>query len=265
MMPTSSLARPRHSKNELGRFLRSRREGIKPETLGLPAGGRRRTPGLRRDEVAERAGISVDWYIRLEQGRPVNPSRQTVEAIAAALHLDPVETHHLHALTGMAPPPGEADGTVPSGVGRMIACLNQPAYVTSRLGDVLDWNGPADEIFSFSAVPAPDRNVLAGMFLRPAARKLFGQGWEAEARRMIAEFRPVHDVNAADPRFRLLASRLKTESADFARWWDLHDIKKGGAGQKTLSLPDGRQAKFEYVALQVLENPALKVAIYYSA
>ena len=176
-----------------------------------------------------------------------------------------METHPPHALTGMAPPPGEADGTVPSGVGRMIACLNQPAYVTSRLGDVLDWNGPADEIFSFSAVPAPDRNVLAGMFLRPAARKLFGQGWEAEARRMIAEFRPVHDVNAADPRFRLLASRLKTESADFARWWDLHDIKKGGAGQKTLSLPDGRQAKFEYVALQVLENPALKVAIYYSA
>jgi transcriptional regulator with XRE-family HTH domain len=261
-MPVSSQTLMRPSQSELGRFLRSRREAIKPEALGLPTGGRRRTPGLRRDEVAERADISVDWYIRLEQGRPVSPSRQTVDAIANALRLDAVETAHLYALTGIAPAQGEGDNSVPASVRRMIDRLQMPAYVTNRLGDVLHWNAAADDLFGFSEVSGEDRNVYAGMFLRPATRKLFGTGWDAEAKRMLAEFRPVYDVNASDPRFLRLVGRLQAGSTAFAKWWDLHDIKTGGAGRKTLYPPSGGKAKYEYVALQATENPGLKVVIY---
>jgi PAS domain-containing protein len=253
-----------HDRNELGRFLRSRREAIRPETLGLPAGGRRRTPGLRRDEVAELADISVDWYIRLEQGRPVSPSRQTVDAIAGALQLDTIETAHLYALSGIALPRNVTDEAVPPTVQRMIDRLPQPAYVTNKLGDVLHWNPAAEALFGFGDAPDIDRNVYIGMFLRPDSRKLFGTGWEAEAKRMLAEFRPIHDVNAADPRFVKLAGRLQAESAPFAKWWRQHDIKAGGAGRKTLYPPDGGRTKYEYVALQVIENPALKTIIYYA-
>ncbi|MAB09550.1 MAG: transcriptional regulator [Hyphomonas sp.] len=263
-MQTTTRPPLRHASNELGQFLRSRREAIRPEALGLPEGGRRRTPGLRRDEVAELADISVDWYIRLEQGRPVTPSRQTVDAIARALRLDMVETAHLYALSGIALPQGATDETVPPTVQRMIDRLAQPAYITNRLGDVLHWNTAAAALFGFGDVAEEDRNVFIGMFLRPASRTLFGTGWEAEAKRMLAEFRPVHDINAADPRFVKLTARLQAESPLFAKWWRQHGIKAGGAGRKTLYPPGGGRTKYEYVALQVIENPALKTIIYYA-
>jgi len=263
-MQTTTPTPVRHARNELGRFLRSRREAIRPETLGLPERGRRRTPGLRRDEVAELADISVDWYIRLEQGRPVSPSRHTVDAIARALRLDTVEIAHLYALSGMALPQDAADEVVPPTVQRMTDRLAQPAYVTNRLGDVLHWNLAADALFGFGDVADADRNVFIGMFLRPASRKLFGTGWEAEAKRMLAEFRPVHDINTADPRFVQLTGRLQAESHLFATWWRQHGIKVGGAGYKTLYPPGGGRTKYEYVALQVIENPALKTIIYYA-
>ncbi len=253
----------RRTPNALGRFLRSRREAIKPEHVGLASGGRRRTPGLRRDEVAELADISVDWYIRLEQGRPVHPSRQTVDAIARALRLDPVATAHLYALSDVAPPRRKADDTVPPAIQRMIDRQAEPAYVTNRLGDVLHWNTEADRLFGFGELGGDDRNIYAGMFLRPASRSLFGAGWAAEAKRMLAEFRPVYDVNASDPRFVRLYARLQAGSADFARWWGAHDIKASGTGRKTLHPPDGSIKRYEYVALQVTENPALKAVIYF--
>ncbi|MEZ5947400.1 MAG: helix-turn-helix transcriptional regulator [Hyphomonas sp.] len=261
-MPVSGSAATRHDTTTLGRFLRSRREAIRPEAVGLPEGGRRRTPGLRRDEVAELADISVDWYIRLEQGRPVTPSRQTVDALASALCLDAVETAHLYALTGTAPAAGAMDETAPPAVRRLVDRLSQPAYITNRLGDVLHWNGQAERLFGFGGVSGEDRNVYAGMFLRESSRRLFAGGWAAEAKRMLAEFRPVYDVNATDPRFVRLVGRLQAGSAEFAKWWSLHDIRKGGGGQKTLYPPKGRKTRYEYVALQVTENPALKTVIY---
>lgn len=258
---TQSLMHPAHG--ELGRFLRSRREAIKPEALGLPSAGRRRTPGLRRDEVAERADISVDWYVRLEQGRPVSASRQTLDALARALQLDGVETAHLYALSGLALARSETDEKVPVMVRRMIDRLATPAYVTNRLGDVLHWNASADSLFGFGGIAGDDRNVYIGMFLRPATRALFGRGWDGEAKRMLAEFRPVHDLNASDPRFVRLVGRLQAGSTAFRTWWPMHDIKAGGAGRKTLHPPKGGKATFEYVALQAAESPALKVVIYY--
>src|ERR1044072_8435988 len=128
------------SRNELGDFLRSRRERLTPRAAGLPAGRRRRTPGLRREEVAELAGIGVDWYIRLEQGRSVSPSVTTVDSLARALRLSKVEHAHLRALPG--PPARRAfvRETVPDALRRLVGGLSQPAYITGRRWAVLARN-----------------------------------------------------------------------------------------------------------------------------
>src|SRR5205085_9027765 len=162
---------------ELGDFLRSRREKLSPKAVGLPSGRRRRTPGLRREEVAELAGIGVDWYIRLEQGRSVSPSATTVDALARALRLGKAEHAHLQALTeGGDRRPFVAE-VVPNAVRRTVENLNLPAYVTGRRWDVLAWNKAADEIFAFSRVPEADRNTLISVLTKPATRRLFGTGW----------------------------------------------------------------------------------------
>jgi transcriptional regulator with XRE-family HTH domain len=132
------------SKNQLGDFLRSRRERLTPKAVGLPPGRRRRTPGLRREEVAELAGIGVDWYIRLEQGRAVNPSVTTIEALARALRLNKTEHGHLKALARDPARKPFVREEVPAGLRELVRSLNQPAYITGRRWDVLAWNAAAD-------------------------------------------------------------------------------------------------------------------------
>src|SRR5882724_8416501 len=160
---------PSHS--ELGDFLRSRRERLDPKMVGLPLGRRRRTPGLRREEVAELAGIGVDWYIRLEQGRSVSPSVTTVDALARALRLSKVEHIHLRALTRNADRRAFARETVPDPIRRIVESLKQPTYVTGRRWDVLAWNKAAEEIFAFSRLPEEDRNILILILTKPATRR----------------------------------------------------------------------------------------------
>jgi transcriptional regulator with XRE-family HTH domain len=201
------MADPQHS--ELGDFLRSRREKLVPNTVGLPGGRRRRTPGLRREEVAERAGIGVDWYIRLEQGRSVSPSVATIDALARALRLDKAEHAHLRALARDAGRRAFVPETVPETIRRVVNSLNQPAYVTGRRWDILAWNAAADEIFAFSRLPDADRNVLLCVLTNPSARLLFGTTWAEEAKRMVAQFRATHDLWAGDAAFRDLLNRLR--------------------------------------------------------
>ncbi|MDP1752246.1 MAG: helix-turn-helix domain-containing protein, partial [Reyranella sp.] len=131
------------NRSALGDFLRSRRERLGPKAVGLASGRRRRTPGLRREEVAELAGIGVDWYIRLEQGRSVNPSVTTVDALARALRLSKVEHAHLRALTRSGDRRAFARETVPEAIRRLVESLKQPAYVTGRRWDILVWNKAA--------------------------------------------------------------------------------------------------------------------------
>src|SRR5262249_42145580 len=138
------------SRSELGNFLRSRRERLSPNAAGLPGGRRRRTAGLRREEVAELAGIGVDWYVRLEQGRSVTPSSTTVDALAGALRLSAAEPAHLRALTRHAGRRRFVRENVPAALRRLLDGLNRPAYITGRRWDVLAWNAAADEIFAFS-------------------------------------------------------------------------------------------------------------------
>ena len=247
------------SRSELGRFLRSRRERLTPEAAGLSAGRRRRTSGLRREEVAELAGIGVDWYIRLEQGRAVSPSQTTVKALARALQLSRAEQAHLMALTQNAGRRVFTPETVPDTIRRLIEGLTQPAYVTGRRWDVLAWNEAADAIFAFSHVPEADRNTLISVMTNPASRRLFGASWKDEAKRMVAEFRATHDLWAGDPAFVALLTRLRDGSPEFSEWWEAHDVRDVSAGRKQLK----RGAlRFEYVSFQANDDPALKLVIY---
>lgn len=134
---------------EFGDFLRSRRTKLTPEAVGLAVGRRRRTPGLRREEVAELANIGVDWYVRLEQGRAVTPSVTTVDALARALRLSKMEHAHLKVLASGKNPRPFVRETVPIELRRVVATFRQPAYITGRRWDVLDWNSAASAFFGF--------------------------------------------------------------------------------------------------------------------
>ena len=250
------------SRNGFGDFLRSRREKLRPEAVGLGPGRRRRTPGLRREEVAELAGIGVDWYIRLEQGRTVSPSATTVDALARALRLGKAEHAHLRALAQPARRRAFSREAVPETVRRVVESLNQPAYVTGRRWDILAWNAAAADIFDFGAIAEEDRNILAWMLTGPDARQLFGAAWAEEAKRMVAQFRATHDLWAGDPAFLDLLQRLRGGSPEFAAWWKAHDVRGVASGHKLLAHPRKGALRFAYASFQANDDPALKLAIY---
>ncbi len=247
---------------EFGDFLRSRREKLSPKTVGLAAGRRRRTSGLRREEVAELAGIGVDWYVRLEQGRTVNPSITTVDALARALRLSKAEHSHLRALARDADRRAFAIESVPDAIRRVVEGLNSPAYITGRRWDLLVWNAAAEETFGFSRFGESDRNVLLHMLTDPATRKLFGASWADEAKRMVAQFRVTYDVWAGDGAFAGLLEQLRERSPEFIAWWEAHEVRGTASGRKTLNHPKKGLLQFEYSSFQANDDPGLKLVIY---
>jgi transcriptional regulator with XRE-family HTH domain len=248
----------------LGEFLRSRRERLTPDSVGLQPGRRRRTPGLRREEVAELAGIGVDWYIRLEQGRTVRPSAATVDALAEALRLDDTERAHLAVLAQQNLRPAFERETVPVSAKTLIDSLRQPAYATGRRWDVLAWNDAAAQLFGdFLNGPVEDRNILVYLLLDPGARRLFGPGWAARARHTVGQFRAAHDVWAGDPAFTGLAARLAAGCREFGGWWDDHSIAVGsGSGQKVLHHPVHGVLTYDYATFQSNDDAAVRLAVY---
>ncbi len=250
------------TRTPLGDFLRSRRTRLRPEAVGLDAKRRRRTSGLRREEVAERAGIGIDWYIRLEQGRAVSPSETTINALARALRLNKVEHAHLLALARSGGRNTFATEVVPPTIRHLVEGLNQPAYVTGRRWDILAWNSAANEIFAFDQVDPPERNILIAMLTRPQVKRLFGASWQDEARRMVAQFRATHDLWAGDPAFVALLDRLRKDCPDFTAWWQSHDVRDVAAGQKSLHHPSKGRLRFQYASFQSNDDPALKLVIY---
>src|ERR1700759_2307963 len=254
------MADPQRS--ELGDFLRSRREKLTPKSMGLPSGRRRRTPGLRREEVAELAGVGVDWYIRLEQGRTVSPSVTTIDALARALRLSKAEHAHLRALTHNAGRKAFVPETVPPTIRRLVESLNQPAYICGRRLDILAWNAAADEIFAFGRLPESDRNSLVSVLTNPAMRRLFGASWEDEAKRLVAQFRATHDLWAGDPAFIDLLQRLRDGCPEFTAWWETDDVGSAAADEKVLKHPKKGTLRCEYASFEANDDPALKLVIY---
>lgn len=246
----------------LGDFLRARRAALDPKILAVAAARRRRIPGLRRDEVAQRAGISIDWYVRLEQGRSVSPSATTIDALAHALCLNAAEHAHLRALARGPQRHRFAQEQIPATLERLIGSLHQPAYVTGRRWDLLAWNAAAADLFGFDDLSEGERNILLYVLTDARARALFGDAWAQEAQRMTAQFRATHDLWAADPAFADLLDRLQTGCAPFAAWWQAHEVRPSGTGRKLLHHPQRGSLSFEYATFQANEDPALKLAIY---
>ncbi|AGZ41079.1 hypothetical protein AFR_13965 [Actinoplanes friuliensis DSM 7358] len=236
----------------MGEFLRSRRERLTPADVGLPDRARRRTPGLRREEVADLAGIGVDWYIRLEQGRAVSASAATLDALARALRLDPTERAHLQELAGGNHRPPFVREKVPAAIRRIVTSLPQPAYVTGRRWDMLLANAAAIELFPGMVAG----NVLEYLLLSPEAREVFGMSWATEARRVTAQFRAAYAVWAGDPSFEQVRETLAL-SPEFRRWWEQHDIRHSRAGAKTL-----RGRRYTYATFQANDDPSLRLAVY---
>lgn len=249
-------------RRELGDFLRARRTRLTPESVGLPRHARRRTPGLRREEVAELAGIGVDWYIRLEQGRPVTPSLATIEALARALWLTDLEREHLRALAGGGGRRPFEPEVPPPALLRLLESLNQPAYVTGRRRDLVAWNAAAEEILGFDQLAADERNILVAMLTLPSSRELFGAGWADEAQRMVAQFRATHDLWANDPAFAALLRRLSQGCPEFNAWWERHDVGRPASGIKTLHHPTRGLIAFEHTSFQANDDSSLKLVIY---
>jgi transcriptional regulator with XRE-family HTH domain len=250
------------TRRELGDFLRARRGRLTPESVGLPRQRRRRTPGLRREEVAELAGIGVDWYVRLEQGRPVTPSVATIDALARALRLSEPEHQHLRALAGGGGPKPFQPEQAPQGLVRLVESLSQPAYIGGRRRDLLAWNAAAADIFDFEQLAPGDRNILVAMLTYPHSRALFGDGWADEAQRMVAQFRATHDLWAGDPAFVALLRRLREGCPEFEAWWERHEVRRGASGRKTLHHPTRGLIAFDHASFQANDDPSLKLVIY---
>ncbi len=250
------------ARRELGDFLRARRGRLTPESVGLGKHRPRRTPGLRREEVAELAGIGVDWYIRLEQGRPVTPSAGTIDALARALRLSEAEHQHLRALAGGGGPKPFLPEAVSPALLHLVESLPQPAYIVGRRRDLLAWNAAAADLLGFDTLAPEDRNILVAMLTYSASRKLFGDGWAAEAERMVAQFRATHDLWAGDPAFVALLRRLRDGCPEFDGWWERHDIRRGGSGRKKLHHPVRGLMVFQHTSFQANDDPALKLVIY---
>ncbi|GAA3562268.1 helix-turn-helix domain-containing protein [Amycolatopsis ultiminotia] len=246
----------------IGDFLRSRRARLTPEAVGLPAHGPRRTPGLRREEVAGLAGIGLDWYIRLEQGRAGTPSEATIAALAGALRLDETERRHLHALARGGPRAPFEREQVPDAIRRIVTDLDRPAYLTGQRWDLLVCNPAALRLFTgIAETPPQDRNLLRFLLLDPAARELFGAAWAGQAQYVVAQFRAAHDSWTPDPAFTGLAAQLAEQCPEFAGWWDRHDVAPGGIGRKVLHHPGGTSG-WDYATFQASTDPALRLSVY---
>lgn len=249
-------------RRELGDYLRSKRESMSPGDVGLPTTGHRRTPGLRREEVALLAGVSVSWYTWLEQGRRINASRDVLLALARALRLDDAGRAHVLGLAGAhaseAPDPAPDD--VPDALGRLIASLEPaPAYVLDPCWYFVAWNRPQALLYpAIVRLPPLERNLLWALFCDPTTRQLVGD-WDAQARRMLAEFRAFTTTLHADPRVTELVERLRAASPEFRAWWAEHDVATFQTRLRTYHHPRAGRLVFEYQQLSPAEWPGLRV------
>ncbi|EEA04426.1 helix-turn-helix domain protein [Burkholderia sp. H160] len=263
-MNVSTLAAERR-RTELGAFLRSRREHLSPATVGLPDGFRRRTPGLRREEVAMLADVGITWYTWLEQGRDVRASEEVLAAIADALRLDAVERRHLFVLSDRPSPEVRSTNRekLEEPVQRMLASLSgQPAYVTDRRWDILGWNRAATLVFGdYGQLPVDERNLMFMVFANARHRRLLVD-WEELARVCLAMFRNDSARYVGDPDFEWLISTLRHRSDEFNAWWPRHEVLNPLSNIKRIRHPRKGLMVFEYTSFALLDGSDRKLTVY---
>ncbi|MCK7626848.1 helix-turn-helix transcriptional regulator [Streptomyces sp. RS10V-4] len=244
----------------LAEFLRARRERVTPQDAGILPGPRRRTPGLRREEVAQLSGVSVTWYTWLEQARDIGVSRQVLAALARALMLSSVEQRHLYALAGELPPaqpPGPGPGPA---LQRLVDALDpHPAYLLDANWDLVAWNRAEAGLIGDPALLAPgERNLLWLVFTDPAMRTLLAD-WEGQARDLVAQFRADAGERFDDPRRHRLTRELAARSPEFDAWWRAHHLAALTGTRRTFHHPRAGDLTFDYVKLAALDAPGVKL------
>ena len=258
-------------RQQLARFLRDRRGRLDPAACGFVHGGRRRTPGLRREEVAQLAGVSVTWYTWLEQGgrrRMGVPSADALDGISAALRLDRAERDHLFLLAHGRPPPRRSpagSAPVPASIRRLVDGLGGlPALVrTADTWDVVAWNRPAVAVFGdYGAVPAAERNMLRRVFTHPHARSVMDD-WDRHARQLVAALRGGRARSGPSPAVDGLIAELSAASPEFERWWATdRAVADDAEGTKRLDHPTAGPITFTYAGLTPQAVDGLTVTVF---
>jgi transcriptional regulator with XRE-family HTH domain len=257
--------RPETRRGELGDFLRAHRARLAPASLGLPATGRRRTPGLRREEVAQSCGMSATWYTWLEQGREVSASPTALSALARALQLTPAERAYLFELAGKrdpnAPTQQDKDGMdVPVALARAIAAIDGPAYLLDSTWNARAWNQPAARLFVGWLDGASDRNLLRYVFLSPIARTVIPD-WQSRAGRVLAEFRADSSRHLEDPALRQLVEELRRQSPHFKQCWTEHAVVDRTGGERTFDHPREGRLRYEQISFALANRPDFKLVM----
>ena len=248
-------------RRELGAFLSSRRGRLQPAEFGLPDGPRR-TPGLRREEVAVLAGVSVSWYTWLEQGRDIQPSADALRRISRVLKLDTVESAHLFALSSRELSQVATGSGVTEGLERLVRSINVPAYVRNTRLDNLAWNDAIADLFvDYGSLEPHERNTLRLLFLYKPYRTLI-LDWEQMTRGMISAFRAARAQAPDKAPFDSLIDELTELSPEFSDWWQDTEVKGFDEGDKRLRHPAGGHIEFTYVALTPTGRPDLSLVTY---
>ena len=254
-------------RKELGAFLQVVRGRSAPADFGFPAGSRRRTAGLRREEMAQLVGISPTWYTWIEQGREVNVSAEALDRLATSLRLTRSERAYLFEMADRRDPLGampEGDDAPPL----LLALLDEvsvPAYVMGRYWDLLGWNAAAAELFA-GWLDQPRRdgdplpNMLRFVFLAPGAR-IFLADWEVRARRITAEFRADCRQSLDEPPLLRLVDELASQSPEFARFWKQHDVLERQGGERSFLHPQRGAIRYQQVTLRPGEFEYLKFVV----
>jgi hypothetical protein len=251
-------------RRELAGFLRSRRERIAPELVGLPPASRRRTPGLRREEVATLAGVGVTWYTWLEQGRDINASPQVLDAVARTLMLDPHERDHLFRLADTADNTGQSECKTLTPTAQLL--LNQlepfPACIRNARYDVLAFNQAYDDLMGpLSHLPFEERNTLWRMFTDPVCRPRM-LDWEEGTRRLVAEYRAAMAEHVAEPAWKCLVSRLTKASPEFVELWERHEVASPENLTKRYVHPEVGLLKLNYTHLWLGQRLGTRMTTY---
>jgi transcriptional regulator with XRE-family HTH domain len=248
----------------LAAFLRTRRERLQPTDLGLPVRRRRRTPGLRREEVAELANIGVAWYTLLEQGQDVHPSANVLVSLAQALRLNAAEQRQLFLLAQGELPDQHARGKeeqVTPALTRMIDALDpHPALLTGRYWNALAWNRSAAWLFRLQEPCPPYSHNIIWRFFQSEARSLY-QEWEKQAQSLVAQFRADYTRYPDDPSFCAIVAALQEHCPQFCQWWEQQNIDDTPNGLRILAHPTLGDLAFEHITLKVPFSSDLRIKV----
>jgi transcriptional regulator with XRE-family HTH domain len=258
-MTSESSAVTRRRREQLRDFLRACRARITPGDVGIPATGRRRTPGLRREEVAALAGVGVSWYTWLEQGRDINVSAEVLDAISRALRLTGPERTHLYLLAGLNPPRlGARGGEVTPELRHLVDSWTPPAILRDRYWNLLAINDAVRAVFGYDDT---DRNCLVSFFTNDRYRAAHAH-WASVAPTVVAAFRAAAAHSPGDPGFGRVVDDLTAVSPEFAELWARHEVSAPVQGVKAVRHPDVGDLLFDVTSLTVADRPDLLLELY---